>query len=64
VRKIEGYRWRFCVPDLDRLERATAVQNVPLLFGEWSISTNIIATDKFLKKWADAQKLSLPDVGS
>ena len=42
--------------DLDRLERDAAVQNVPLWFGEWSISTNFDATDEFLNQWADAQK--------
>lgn len=44
--------------DLDRVEQAAAVGNSPLWFGEWAITTNFAATDEFLKKWADAQKLA------
>ena len=45
------------VPDLTRVETDAALGNSPLWFGEWSIATNFIATDDFLNKWADAQKL-------
>jgi len=50
----EAYLTSIC--NIDRLERDAAVQNVPLWFGEWSISTNFDATDEFLNQWADAQK--------
>ena len=43
--------------DLNRIERVTETQNIPLWFGEWSISTNFDATDEFMKQWGDAQKL-------
>lgn len=45
------------VSDLDRVQNATAAQNIPLWFGEWSIATNFNATDDFMNQWADAQKL-------
>lgn len=44
--------------DLNIVANATAVQNTPLWFGEWSLGTNFTATDEFLMKWADAQKLA------
>jgi hypothetical protein len=31
--------------------------NSPMWYGEWAISTNFDATDEFMYKWADAQKL-------
>ena len=31
--------------------------NSPMWYGEWAISTNFDATDEFMGKWADAQKL-------
>jgi hypothetical protein len=43
--------------DLQRVQNAVAVQNTPLWFGEWAISTDFNATDEFMKQWADAQKL-------
>lgn len=43
--------------NLERVQRAAKLQNTPLWFGEWAISTNFNATDKFMKQWADAQKL-------
>ena len=43
--------------DLKRVKNAAAIQNSPLWFGEWAISTNFNATDEFMKQWADAQKL-------
>jgi hypothetical protein len=44
--------------DLNRVENDAAVGNTPLYFGEWAITTNFNATDEFLYKWADAQKLA------
>jgi hypothetical protein len=32
--------------------------NAPLFFGEWGLPTQFNATDEFLNKWADAQKLA------
>ncbi|KAF9653334.1 glycoside hydrolase family 5 protein [Thelephora ganbajun] len=52
----ESYLTHIC--NLDRIQRDAAVRNTPLWFGEWSISTNFGASDEFLKKWADAQKLA------
>lgn len=34
-----------------------ALRNTPLWVGEWALSTQFNATDDFLRKWADAQKL-------
>ena len=31
--------------------------NSPVWYGEWALSTQFNATDEFLFKWADAQKL-------
>jgi glucan endo-1,6-beta-glucosidase len=31
--------------------------NSPVWYGEWALSTQFNATDDFLRKWADAQKL-------
>ncbi|GLB41592.1 putative glycosyl hydrolase 5 (cellulase A) family protein [Lyophyllum shimeji] len=44
--------------NLDRIQRDAVRGNSPLLFGEWSLATQFPATDKFLFKWADAQKRS------
>ncbi|KAF9038600.1 glycoside hydrolase family 5 protein [Panaeolus papilionaceus] len=46
------------VCNLDRIEKDAALNNSPLWFGEWGLSTQFDATDDFLKKWADAQKLN------
>ncbi|TFK69117.1 glycoside hydrolase family 5 protein [Pluteus cervinus] len=43
--------------NLDRIQKDAAQGNSPLFFGEWSLSTGFSATDEFLNKWADAQKL-------
>jgi len=51
----EAYLTSIC--NLTKVERDAALGNSPLWFGEWSISTNFDATDDFLNKWADAQKL-------
>jgi hypothetical protein len=32
--------------------------DLPLWYGEWSLATQFNATDDFLYKWADAQKLA------
>lgn len=45
-------------PDLGRIAADAALQNSPLLFGEWGLPTQFEATDEFLKKWADAQKIA------
>jgi hypothetical protein len=33
------------------------VGNTPVWYGEFSLATQFNATDDFLRKWADAQKL-------
>ncbi|KAI9446884.1 family 5 hypothetical beta glucosidase from glycoside dehydrogenase [Russula earlei] len=40
--------------DVQQLE---SFGNTPFWYGEWTLSTQFSATDDFLKKWADAQKL-------
>ncbi|KII86072.1 glycoside hydrolase family 5 protein [Plicaturopsis crispa FD-325 SS-3] len=37
---------------------AASVKNDPLVVGEWALLTGFHATDAFLVKWADAQKLA------
>ncbi|KZT39279.1 family 5 hypothetical beta glucosidase from glycoside dehydrogenase [Sistotremastrum suecicum HHB10207 ss-3] len=44
--------------NLGRVAADAAVGNSPLWFGEWALSTQFDASDDFLKKWADAQKLT------
>ncbi|KAF8997858.1 glycoside hydrolase superfamily [Cyathus striatus] len=44
--------------NLNRIQNDAALGNSPLLFGEWGLPTQFQATDEFLLKWADAQKLS------
>jgi hypothetical protein len=44
--------------DLQRIANDAALNNTPLWFGEWGLPTQFDATDKFLYKWADAQKLA------
>ena len=44
--------------NLNRLEIDETLSNVPMWFGEWSLATQFDATDEFLVKWADAQKLA------
>ncbi|PPQ63116.1 hypothetical protein CVT24_005827, partial [Panaeolus cyanescens] len=39
------------VCNLDRIEKDAALNNSPLWFGEWGLSTQFDATDDFLKKW-------------
>ena len=45
------------VADRDDIQRDTAAGNIPVWYGEWSLATQFNATDEFLCKWADAQKL-------
>ncbi|EFI27326.1 hypothetical protein CC1G_14799 [Coprinopsis cinerea okayama7 len=52
----EAYMTHIC--NLDRIEKAGALRNTPLWFGEWSLATQFGASDEFLHKWADAQKLA------
>ncbi|KAK0457249.1 glycoside hydrolase family 5 protein [Desarmillaria tabescens] len=44
--------------NLPFLEDDAALGNNPVVFGEWSLSTQFTATDEFLYKFADAQKLA------
>lgn len=44
--------------DLGRVQADAASGNTPLWFGEWGLPTQFNATDDFLCKWADAQKLA------
>ena len=44
--------------DLQRVQADAAVGDSPLWFGEWGLPTQFNATDDFLFKWADAQKLA------
>jgi hypothetical protein len=45
------------VTDRNDTQRAALLRNSPVWYGEWAISTNFNATDEFMGKWADAQKL-------
>ena len=40
------------------MQNDAALGNSPLWFGEWGLPTQFAATDDFLFKWADAQKLA------
>ncbi|KAF8651858.1 hypothetical protein AX16_004632 [Volvariella volvacea WC 439] len=51
----EAYLRHLC--NLDRIEKDAALGNTPLFFGEWSLATQFSASDAFLRRWADAQKL-------
>ncbi|GJJ11684.1 hypothetical protein Clacol_005920 [Clathrus columnatus] len=51
----EAYLESIC--NLPRVEQDTASDNLPMVFGEWALSTNFDANDTFLTQWADAQKL-------
>ena len=46
------------IKDLPRVQNDAALGNSPLWFGEWGLPTQFAATDDFLFKWADAQKLA------
>ncbi|KAL0568264.1 hypothetical protein V5O48_013724 [Marasmius crinis-equi] len=52
----EAYLISIC--NLRRVENDAALGNSPLWFGEWALPTQFNATDEFLRKWGDAQKLA------
>ncbi|KAG2362916.1 glycoside hydrolase family 5 protein [Suillus spraguei] len=52
----ESYMISIC--NLSRIQTDAALGNSPLWFGEWGLPTQFNATDEFLYKWADAQKLA------
>lgn len=52
----EAYLTHIC--NLKRVETDSALGNSPLWFGEWALSTQFPASDDFLRKWADAQKMA------
>jgi len=51
----EAYLQNLC--NRNDIQRDTAAGNTPVWYGEWALSTQFNATDEFLCKWADAQKL-------
>ncbi|KAJ7708852.1 glycoside hydrolase family 5 protein [Mycena rosella] len=52
----DAYLTSIC--NLNRVQADAALGNSPLWFGEWGLPTQFNATDDFLFKWADAQKLA------
>ncbi|KAK1217379.1 hypothetical protein PQX77_019979 [Marasmius sp. AFHP31] len=52
----EAYLIHIC--NLKRVENDRAFNNTPLWFGEWALPTQFNASDEFLRKWADAQKIA------
>ncbi|KAJ7777399.1 glycoside hydrolase family 5 protein [Mycena metata] len=52
----DAYLTSIC--NLQRIQADAALGNSPLWFGEWGLPTQFTATDAFLFKWADAQKLA------
>ncbi|RPD58958.1 glycoside hydrolase [Lentinus tigrinus ALCF2SS1-7] len=52
----EAYLTSIC--NLQRVQNDAAVGDSPLWFGEWGLPTQFNASDAFLNKWADAQKLA------
>jgi len=44
--------------NLNRIQADAALGDSPLWFGEWGLPTQFNATNEFLFKWADAQKLA------
>ncbi|KAJ7460773.1 glycoside hydrolase family 5 protein [Mycena latifolia] len=52
----DAYLTSIC--NLNRVQNDAALGNSPLWFGEWGLPTQFNATDDFLTKWADAQKLA------
>ncbi|KAF8493036.1 glycoside hydrolase family 5 protein [Russula emetica] len=51
----EAYLQDLC--NRDDIRRDTEAGNTPVWYGEFSLATQFNATDDFLRKWADAQKL-------
>ncbi|KAJ7590628.1 glycoside hydrolase family 5 protein [Mycena floridula] len=52
----DAYMESIC--NLQRVQADAAVGDSPLWFGEWGLPTQFAASDAFLNKWADAQKLA------
>ncbi|KII86046.1 glycoside hydrolase family 5 protein [Plicaturopsis crispa FD-325 SS-3] len=52
----DAYLTSIC--NLQRVQSDSPLGNSPLWFGEWGLPTQFNATDAFLVKWADAQKLA------
>ncbi|KAM5531475.1 hypothetical protein V8D89_014865 [Ganoderma adspersum] len=52
----DAYLTSIC--NLQRVQNDAAVGDSPLWFGEWGLPTQFNASDAFLYKWADAQKLA------
>ncbi|KAJ7230653.1 glycoside hydrolase family 5 protein [Mycena pura] len=52
----DAYLTSIC--NLNRIQADAALGDSPLWFGEWGLPTQFDATDDFLSKWADAQKLA------
>ncbi|CAE6412240.1 unnamed protein product [Rhizoctonia solani] len=50
----DSYMRTIC--NTDRVQKAYADNNNPLVFGEWSLATNFDNTEGFLFDWADAQR--------
>ncbi len=48
----------YAICNLGLIQNDAARGNSPLWFGEWSLATNFDADDAFLRRWADAQKLT------
>jgi hypothetical protein len=51
----EAYLENLC--NRNDIQRDVAAGNIPVWYGEFSLATQFNATDEFLRKWADAQKL-------
>ncbi|KAK0501699.1 glycoside hydrolase family 5 protein [Armillaria luteobubalina] len=52
----QAYMTSIC--NLQRVQADADLGNSPLVFGEWALTTQFTASDEFLIKWADAQKLA------
>ncbi|KAK0489330.1 glycoside hydrolase family 5 protein [Armillaria novae-zelandiae] len=52
----QAYMTSIC--NLQRVQADADLGNSPLVFGEWALTTQFTASDAFLIKWADAQKLA------
>lgn len=52
----DAYMKSIC--NLQRVKDDAALGNSPLVFGEWGLPTQFAATEEFLRRWADAQKLA------
>ncbi|KAM5534496.1 hypothetical protein V8D89_011828 [Ganoderma adspersum] len=52
----EAYMYAIC--NMPLVQEDAARGESPLWFGEWSLTTNFDASEAFLRRWADAQKLA------